>query len=1041
MPETGNTNMAGRLQPRCLTTTVGPLRRLLLAILLIFFAFLCLSGACLTGARLTAWLVGAPALGPRGLWLFLGHLAAGVAVLPVLVAFVASHWQGARYHPNRLAYRRGIWLATAAAGIALTGIALVQIEGLPQLQAGTWWRATILAMHAGLPLAAGALYLAHRRVGPPIVWRAAPWFASGATLAVAGCLLAAGLPGFHGMSDGVRAALPATADDSRATPFWPAATRTVDNQLVAEASLMNDSYCLRCHEDAYRSWFHSAHHFSSFNNPAYRASVRETRAFLERRDGSARAVQWCGGCHDPVPLLSGRLGEPGFDDVADPTAHAGITCTVCHAVTEVHTLAGNGGYTVAEPEHYPFTSSESAVLQWINGQLIRAKPDFHRQSFLKPVHRSAEFCSSCHKVSIPPELNHYKDFLRGQNHYDSFLLSGVSGHGARSFYYPEKASENCAACHMPLHASDDPAARDFSGSGIASVHDHLFPGANTGLPTMLAAHANSAGEAAGFHAAARAHSDFLRGVDPQGRDRKLRIDIFGLKDGGRTDGKLVAPLRPELPVIDPGRSYLVEVVVRTLALGHHFTQGTADSNEVWVEFTAVAEGRSIATSGLMAGPGDQGVVDPSAYRLNAILVDRQGRKIDRRNVQDIFATAANREIPPGAAEVIHYRLDVPADLRSPLTLAARVRYRKFDDAYVKFMEAGRLSESPIRFPALPVVDLCEDRITLPVSGGTPADDTLNEQRSPIEPAWQRWNDYGIGCLLEGDFQGAKGELRQAEAAFRRVTAVPEAASFGWINLARVYLEEGRLGEAAAAVNEAAAAEPPAPWWHLAWFGGSVTAENASAPADLDRAIEAFSSILVPENQPRSRAFDFSRDYVVRNQLAATLFKRSLTATGAERADLLRSAIGHYDITLTGDPENLSAHYGLMQCHSRLAGGASDPRATEAAAIAAEPLNPTGGRLPRLFALRDRLHGEVQNGPLTEGDHAAFAAIHLAIHASLRPDELATAAAVTTLRASDPDVDRAAEPVPVYPLMPADSTGNAADGATVPSRSATAGGVR
>ncbi|HBB73663.1 MAG TPA: hypothetical protein DC048_04340, partial [Planctomycetaceae bacterium] len=69
------------------------------------------------------------------------------------------------------------------------------------------------------------------------------------------------------------------------------------------------------------------------------------------------------------------------------------------------------------------------------------------------------FCSTCHKVSIPGELNHYKEFLRGQNHYDSFLLSGVSGHGARSFYYPPMAKENCNACHMPLREAADFGAR------------------------------------------------------------------------------------------------------------------------------------------------------------------------------------------------------------------------------------------------------------------------------------------------------------------------------------------------------------------------------------------------------------------------------------------------------------------------------------------------------------------------------------------------------------------------------------------------------
>ena len=42
-------------------------------------------------------------------------------------------------------------------------------------------------------------------------------------------------------------------------------------------SLMMDEYCMKCHQDIYNDHLHSAHKFSSFNNPAYLFSVRETR--------------------------------------------------------------------------------------------------------------------------------------------------------------------------------------------------------------------------------------------------------------------------------------------------------------------------------------------------------------------------------------------------------------------------------------------------------------------------------------------------------------------------------------------------------------------------------------------------------------------------------------------------------------------------------------------------------------------------------------------------------------------------------------------
>src|SRR5207245_2591682 len=166
------------------------------------------------------------------------------------------------------------------------------------------------------------------------------------------------------------------------------------------------------------------------------ASVRGTRKVGLQRDGNVRAGRWCAGCHDPVPFLSGAFDDPNFDDVNHPTALAGITCTVCHAMTNINSTIGNGAYTIEEPQHYPLAYSDNGILQWINNQVVKAKPDFHKKTFLKPFHKTAEFCSTCHKVSIPMALNHYKEFLRGQNHYDSYLLSGVSGHGARSFYYP-----------------------------------------------------------------------------------------------------------------------------------------------------------------------------------------------------------------------------------------------------------------------------------------------------------------------------------------------------------------------------------------------------------------------------------------------------------------------------------------------------------------------------------------------------------------------------------------------------------------------------
>ena len=313
----------------------------------------------------------------------------------------------------------------------------------------------------------------------------------------------------------------------------------------------------------------------------------------------------------------------------------------------MNSTRGNADFTIEEPSHYPFAFSTQPMLRFLNEQLVKAKPSLHKRTFLKPFHRTTEFCSACHKVHIPDAVTNYKEFLRGQNHYDSFILSAASGGGARSFYYPEKAQRACSGCHMPLAASNDFGARVFEGADRLSVHDHLFAAANTALPHLR-----------GETQTVSAIQSFLTGV--------ARVDLFALKRGGTIDGPILAPLRPEVPPLSPGQTYLLETVVRTLKVGHHLTQGTADSNEIWLEMTAKSGGRVLGASGAV---GADGQVDPGSYFFNVFMLDREGRRIDRRNVQDIFVPLYDHQVPPGAASVVHYALRCRRDRpsRSKLT--------------------------------------------------------------------------------------------------------------------------------------------------------------------------------------------------------------------------------------------------------------------------------------------------------------------------------------------------------------------------------------
>lgn len=885
---------------------VGPRLRVLMWFCFALIALLGANSVYLASVTYLSWNSGRTYENWFYMLMFGGHLILGVVMLLPFLLFLFIHLVNTRMRKNKRAIRVGYALMVASLVLLISGLLLMRLDfgggGVFVIKNATT-RSMIYWAHVGAPLFCLWLYWLHRLAGPKIKWKLGLGY-----IAVVGVASVA-LISMHNQDP---RQWNQAGPKEGAKYFDPSLARTATGNFIPAESLMNDTYCLKCHQDAYQGWFHSSHHFSSFNNPAYLASVRETREVSFKRDGDVRGARWCAGCHDPVPFFSGAFDDPKYDDVNHPTSQSGITCTTCHAITHVNSTRGNADYTIEEPEQYPFAFSENAALQWVNNQLIKAKPSMHKKTFLKDFHKSADFCSTCHKVHLPYALNHYKEFLRGQNHHDSYLLSGVSGHGARSFYYPEKAVQNCSGCHMPAQGSQDFGAKLFAGVTQPSIHNHLFPAANTGLAWLK----DDAG-------AITAHQEFLKD--------KLRVDIFGVKEGGSIDGKLIAPLRPEVPKLKPGSTYLLESVVRTLKVGHHFTQGTVDSNEVWLDVTVTSGGKVIGRSG---GLDEQHQVDPWSHFINVFMLDKDGNRIDRRNPQDIFVPLYDNQIPPGAAGTVHYSLPIPADVTEPVTVEVKLQYRKFDKIFADFFTSkSKPGDKPIReyqsdkpyLNDLPITTLAVDKITFPIEGH----ESVIENAKVEIPAWQRWNDYGIGLFLKG-----RAELKQAGAAFTALEQLKENKRYdGALNIARAYLEEGLLDDATAAIARASQfTDPPAPPWTLSWLTGAVNLEQGN----LEKAETALRSVLEDKTPERTlRGFDFSMDYLVINLLGRTLFEQAKQVRGeaeiGERQTLLLKAAEQFEKTLKLDLENVAAHYSLRQIYADLkaiADQANDKTASE-----------------------------------------------------------------------------------------------------------------
>lgn len=696
------------------------------------------------------------------------------------------------------------------------------------------------------------------------------------------------------------------------SPFWPSSAQTNTGGMVPSDFMIQSERCGECHKDIYEQWQSSAHRFSSFNNQFYRKSIEH----MQELSGT-KGSRWCAGCHDHAMFFSGRFDTPAIEQIDTEEAQAGLGCTSCHAIVHVDGTMGNGGFTIEYPELHSLVAHESPLLRKLHDFLTYADPEPHNRTFLKPFMKgNSEFCSACHKVHLDAPVNNYRWF-RGFNSYDNWQASGVSGQGARSFYYPA-APMVCADCHMPLVESDDPGNRD------GMVHSHRFPGANTAL-----AHVNR------DEPQMRVTRDFLE-------SGFITVDIFAaspvshdaglpmLRRAGETPqlmttfavaeeaeqsgpimlrevGDLAAPIDQAGAVFRPGDSVRLDVVVRTRAIGHVFPGGTVDAFDVWLEVQARdSTGAVIFWSGQVED-GGRGPVEPGAHFYRAYLLDGAGNPINKRNAWQARSMLYARQIPPGAADVAHYRLDIPASAQGPITVNARLHYRKFSHYYTQYAYAGKagagdaglnhdsraydFSETNIpdnisgkikgTIPQLPIITLAEATAKLDV--GDAGTTTVWKPVVRLEDR-ERWNDWGIGLLLQGDLKGA-------EYAFRRVTEAEPDYADGWINVARALIQEGETE--AAKPFLARASQINANLGRLRFFQAMAEKADGDYEAAL-RSLEAAADL-------------YPRDRVVLNQIGRVRF-------------LMRDFQGAVDAlqrVLAVDPEDLQAHYTLMLAYRGL----------------------------------------------------------------------------------------------------------------------------
>jgi Flp pilus assembly protein TadD len=790
----------------------------------------------------------------------------------------------------------------------------------------------LLLAHIAASVAGGALLTSD--------WASKRGFLAGSTFAaalrgitfmLAGALLAGGawwmrtVPWERAYHIANPAIAPATMNDEGDGPsglYFPSSGQTKSGGHIPANYFTESQTCQRCHQDIYQQWQSSAHHFSSFNNAWYRKSIE----YMQDTVG-IRPSKWCAGCHDPALLYSGMFDRPIREVEDTPAGQAGLGCMMCHSFVKVKSSMGQGDYELEYPALHRLAASSNPLVRRVHDFLTELNPEPHRRVFLKPFMRdqTAEFCSACHKVHLDVPVNHYR-WIRGFNEYDNWQASGVSGLGARSFYYPPKP-QMCADCHMPLSQSSD------AGNIKGFVHSHRFPAANTALPYVngdtaqlndveklledkavsvdifAVSRESSSKKAGSTTSTANAPIPGLETTFAVGEESETTVPANASSESATPVALLTAPINRAGASVRRGGTYRVDVVVRTRGVGHFFPGGTVDAYDCWLELQATDDkGQTIFWSGRAEDNGN-GPVDPGAHFYRSLQMDAHGNPINKRNAWATRAVVYVHLIPPGAADTVHYRLQIPQNAGDHIELHAKLNYRKFAWWNTQFSFAGAhdphqkdaevspdydetrwvFTSDPSKvpggakgIPALPIVVMAESRVSLGVVPATA------KEPAPIVVArrddWTRWNDYGIGLFLQGDLTGAA-------AAFGKITDLDPSNADGWVNVGRVRVQEGSLAAAREVLERALSLKP-----HL-----------ARAHFFLAKALRNQGHYHEAIPHLREALAQYPKDRVVHDDLGRIYFlERQYT-----------DAVKEFNSTLAIDPEDLEANYNLMLCYTGL----------------------------------------------------------------------------------------------------------------------------
>jgi tetratricopeptide (TPR) repeat protein len=673
------------------------------------------------------------------------------------------------------------------------------------------------------------------------------------------------------------------------SPFLPSNAMTANGQFVNPRSVPTAEYCGHCHRESYHQWRQSVHS-NSFRQPWYLKNVN-----LLIGEKGVQFSRHCEGCHNPIALFSGDLSQ-GMPSKR-PFEQEGITCVVCHSIQSADTT-GTGSYVMGTPAVLVDEKGQP-ITRPVTDSEILAHIDRHKQAEMRPLLKTAEFCAACHKATIPRELDDYK-FLRAFTVYDEWQGASFAKQSPLPFYRKDAVS-NCQTCHMPRQPlaanAQDPGAKD------GTLASHRWLGGNSLNPAYYK-----------FDDQAQKLRDFLKdGPDGKG---VLNVDIFGLEkeiaaatDVAPAKTSLIAPLGLTEFSLAPGDTLIADVVIQNKGIGHSFIPEQRDFYEAWVDFNVKdSSGKTLAESGFIKPDGE---LDPSAHSFTSRLVNTDGGLNDIHQIWHNRVLAYNNGLQSGRSQLVRYRFRLPKKISGPVTITASVKYRRFNQHFVDYA----MDQPAGKHYSEPIIDMATQSRTLNVGDNPPSPPQAGEN-----PAWMRWNNYGIGLL----------DALQYEASvdsFKHVAALRPDYADAYTNMAVVEISWERYNDAKPHLAKALELLPGDP---RALYYRALVERNAG---DVQQAIDDLQAMLAK--------YPLAKDGL-----------RELGFSYYQAHDYPK-ARDEYEKLQAIDPDDLAAHYQLAILYRRL--GEKDKARVESLKFADQKDDPTAS----VYALEFlRKHPEV-----------------------------------------------------------------------------------